>query len=179
MRVSFYIRCSDSSQETENQRRVLAEWADRRGFKVVAVYQETESAWRDGHQRELSRLLNDAKKGRFDAIAVWSLDRLTRGGPHMILSLVHKFAGFGVRTLSFQEPWTEAPGEMAELLYAIVGWIAQFESRRLSERTKAGLQRAKAQASGGILRRRGPDKKRRKKRSPKKLPFLASDSESI
>lgn len=164
MRVVFYLRCSDTSQETENQRKALAEWADRRGFQTVAIYEETASGWKDGHQSELSRLLTDAKKARFDAVIVWSLDRLTRGGPHKILSMVHRFAESGVRTISFQEPWTEAPGEMGELLYSIVGWIAQFESKRLSERTKAGLARAKAQAKGK-LRTRGSDKKKRKRRS--------------
>ena len=179
MRVVFYLRCSDTSQETENQRKALAEWVDRRGFQTVAIYEETASGWKDGHQSELSRLLTDARKARFDAVVVWSLDRLTRGGPHKILSMVHRFAECGVRTISFQEPWTEAPGEMGELLYSIVGWIAQFESRRLSERTKAGLERARAQAPNGILRRRGSDKKRRKRRSVKIMPLLALDSELI
>ncbi|MBM4462182.1 MAG: recombinase family protein [Chloroflexi bacterium] len=39
----------------------------------------------------------------------------------------------------------EAPGELAELLYALTGWVARMESQRRSERTKAGLARAVAQ----------------------------------
>lgn len=34
---------------------------------------------------------------------------------------------------------------MADLLYAITAWVAEFESRRRSERTLAGLNRAMAQ----------------------------------
>ena len=33
-------------------------------------------------------------------------------------------------------------GEIAELLYALSGWVARMESQRRSERTKAGLARA-------------------------------------
>ena len=43
--------------------------------------------------------------------------------------------------LSYQESWTEAPGELGELLFAIAGWVARMESQRKSERTKAGLAR--------------------------------------
>ena len=36
------------------------------------------------------------------------------------------------------------PGELAEVLYALTGWVARMESQRRSERTKAGLARVKA-----------------------------------
>ncbi len=76
---------------------------------------------------------------------VWSLDRLSREGALAILSLVHKLTIYGVTVISYQESWTEAPGELAELLYALTGWVARMESQRRSERTKAGLARVKAQ----------------------------------
>ncbi len=47
-----------------------------------------------------------------------------------------------MKVLSYQEGWTEAPGELGELLFAIAGWVARIESQRRSERTKAGLARA-------------------------------------
>ena len=47
--------------------------------------------------------------------------------------------------LSYQENWTETPGEIGELFYALTGWVARMESQRRSERTKAGLARVKAQ----------------------------------
>jgi DNA invertase Pin-like site-specific DNA recombinase len=45
--------------------------------------------------------------------------------------------------------WTEDPGELGELLFAIAGWVARMESQRRSERTKTGL--ARARAHGKIL----------------------------
>jgi len=50
---------------------------------------------------------------------VWALDRLSREGALAILSLVNKLSSCGVKVLSYQESWTEAPGELAELLYEI------------------------------------------------------------
>ncbi len=52
------------------------------------------------------------------------------------------FGPVGVQVLSYQEPWTEAGGELLDFLLAIAGWVARTESNRRSERTKAGLARA-------------------------------------
>ncbi len=93
--------------------------ADQRDYEVVRVYQEDESAWKSGHQRVLANLIDDARHRRFQAVLVWALDRLSREGALAILSLVSKLSSCGVKVLSYQESWTEAPGELAELLYRI------------------------------------------------------------
>ena len=163
-RTCIYSRVSTGQQEADNQSMVLTSWADQRGYEVVKVYQEEESAWKNGHQRELANLIEDARRRRFQAVLVWALDRLSREGALAILSLTHKLSACGVRVLSYQESWTEAPGEVAELLYALTGWVARMESQRRSERTKAGLARIKAQ--GKCLGRPlgSKDRRKRKKR---------------
>ena len=168
----IYSRVSTGGQEVENQTLVLREWAQHRDLELVALYEEEESAWRSGHQRELARLLRDAQTGRFQVVLLWALDRLSREGPLAILSLVHRLGRSGVKVLSYQEPWTEAPGELAEILYAIAGWVARMESQRISERTKAGLTRA---AKEGRLpgRPKGSKDKRRRKKRAARLPAWA------
>ena len=160
----IYSRVSTGEQDTENQTLVLREWAERRGLEVVGVYEEEESAWRGGHQRELARLLRDAQRGRFQVVLVWALDRLSREGPLAILTLVNRLGRYGVKVLSYQEPWTEAPGEIGEILYAIAGWVAKMESKRRSERTKAGLARAIANGKKLGRPRGAKDKKKRRRR---------------
>ncbi len=93
----------------------------------------------------LASLIADTRQRRFEAVLVWALDRLSREGPLAILTLVNRLKNCGVRIISYQESWSEAPGELAELLYAIVGWVARMESQRRSERTMAGLARVRAQ----------------------------------
>jgi DNA invertase Pin-like site-specific DNA recombinase len=66
----------------------------------------------------------------------------------------------GVTLLSYQESWLETLGEMADLFIALLSWVAQFESQRRSERTKAGLARAKLEGKG----RRGKDSYQRKRK---------------
>jgi len=164
MKVCIYSRVSTGQQDTTNQSVALSEWAEQRGFDVIQVYEEEESAWKSGHQRELANLIADAGKRRFQAVLVWALDRLSREGALAILSLVQKLSAYGVKVLSYQESWTEAPGELAELLYALTGWVARMESQRRSERTKAGLARVKAQGRRLGRPPGSKDKRRRKRR---------------
>ena len=149
MKAVIYARVSTDQQDTANQVDALKAWAKQRGYEVIAVYRENESAWKSGHQAELAKLISEARRQRFDIVLVWSLDRLSREGAGTILNLINTLKP--VKVFSYQEPWTEAPGIVADILYAITGWVAQMESQRRSERTKAGL--VKAIANGRTLGR--------------------------
>ena len=163
-KVVVYLRVSTVEQSLENQLPALKEWIRSRGYELVRTYQEQESAWRDGHQKELARLLAELPRRKVDVCLVWSLDRLTRGGIERIFAIVNKLKSHGVQVISFCESWTEQTGPLADLLFAITAWVSQFESRRQSERTLAGLARARRQ--GKILGRPlgSLDKRKRKRR---------------
>jgi DNA invertase Pin-like site-specific DNA recombinase len=171
-RVIVYLRVSTPEQTAENQLPALERWVTDRGHELVEVYQENESAWKSGHQRELARLFADLHKRKVDICLVWALDRLSRQGVAAILNLVDRFKRYGVKVISLQESWTEAPGDMAELLYAITGWVASSDSKRKSERTKAGL--ARAVAEGKKLGRPKGSKDKHKRKSTGYLLRYAS-----
>lgn len=144
MKIAAYTRVSTSLQSTDNQLPAIEQWVKTHDAELVMLYSENESAWKAGHQKELSRLLNDVRSGKrkYDVLLVWALDRLSRGGSAAILNLVDIFKTYGIKVISIQESWTEAPGIAGEIMYAIVGWVARMESERRSKRTKAGLARA-------------------------------------
>ena len=162
-KVIVYLRVSRDSQETANQLPALKHWIGARDHELVALYNEDESAWRAGHQHELARLMSDLPKYQPNVLLVWALDRLTRQGIGAILQLVNNFKVHGVQVVSYSEPWTEQAGPMAELLYAIAGWAANFEADRISKRTLAGLERAKAEGKRLGRPQGSKDKKPRKR----------------
>jgi len=163
-KVVIYLRVSGSEQTTDNQLPALQKWVSDRGHDLVEVYAENESAWKSGHQRELSRLFADLPKRKVDICLVWALDRLTREGIARIFEIVNRFKAHGIQVISYSESWTEQSGPMADLLYAITAWIAEFESRRRSERTLAGLARAIAEGKKLGRPNGSQDKKKRKRR---------------
>ena len=167
MKTALYLRVSTNEQDTTNQLPALEDYARHHDLNIAHVYRENDTAWKDGHQAELAQLLQDAHRGRFQVVLVWALDRLSRRGALAILSLVDRLKRDGVRVISYQEPWTEAPGDLADILYAITGWVAKTESQRRSERTKAGMERARKE--GKPIGKRGPDKRRRTRRTQREL----------
>ena len=162
VKAALWIRVSDPGQHADNQLPDLRALAHRRSLGIVQIYQLKESAWQGGHLKMLSQVYRDARQGKFSVLLVWALDRLSREGPLATLEIVHRLGQSGVQVWSYQEPWTEAGGELLDLLLAIAGWVARMESNRRSERTKAGLQRAVSQ---GKRLGRPPGSKDRKKRS--------------
>jgi DNA invertase Pin-like site-specific DNA recombinase len=169
-RVAIYARVSTNDQNVDNQVRQLNDWASERNWQVVNTYQENESAWKSGHQSELASALKAARHRQFDVLLVWALDRLSREGSAQILNLVNTLRAYGVRVFSLQESWTEAPGEIGDILYAIAGWVARMESQRRSERTKAGLSRLKAQ--GKVLGRPPGSKDKHQRKKVRKISRL-------
>lgn len=160
MKACIYARVSTSKQSTENQMPVLEAWCEKRGWEVVGRFEEDGSAWDAGHQPELARLNVLARQGKFDLLVIWALDRLTREGIGAIFQKVATYRKFGVRIVSYQETWTELPDSTTDLYMAISAWIAQQESKRRSERVKAGLARKKLEGMGV----RGPDQHKRTRR---------------
>jgi DNA invertase Pin-like site-specific DNA recombinase len=164
-RCVIYLRVSksDESQTPENQREPLTKLADSLGLEIVKDYVDLASGG-SSNRPEFQRMLKDARRREFDIILVWSLDRFSWEGIVSTLSYLEKLTDSGVALKSLQESWLDTSDQgMGKLLVAIMSWVAQQEKQRISERTKAGLQRARA--NGKILGRHvgSKDKGRRKK----------------
>ena len=120
-RAVIYTRVSTEEQNASNQLPAIEAYCAKHTLRIVQSYEEDATAWKNGHQRELKRLLEDAARRRFDVLVIWALDRLSREGPLAILTLVNRLKNCGVKVILYQEAWTEAPGELGELLYALAG----------------------------------------------------------
>jgi putative DNA-invertase from lambdoid prophage Rac len=145
MKVAIYARVSTEDQTPENQVRELEDWIKRRGWEIVNVYRENETAWKAGHQKEWARLKADARMREFDAVVVWALDRVTRQGVSYLFQQIQALHQYDVKLISLQEVWLESIGELTDVFVALIGFIASYESKRRSDRTKAGMKRAREQ----------------------------------
>jgi len=174
MKAAAYIRCSTETQTTDNQLPAIEALCKARGWELAFVYSENASAWKAGRQSELKKCIRDAQHHHFETIIVWALDRLSREGPLKILTLTHHLKEKGIRLVSVQEPWTESADDFTDVLFSITSWIAAWESKRKSLRTKAGI--AEKQLHGGG--RRGKDRKKRVRRWLKR-PQISDDLTTV
>jgi DNA invertase Pin-like site-specific DNA recombinase len=108
------------------------------------IYREKYSG-RSKSRPELERMIDVLRMG--DVVVVQRLDRLGRSLKDLI-ELLDNFKAEKVQFISLNEniDTTTAVGELA---FHMIGSIAQFERRLISERTKAGLDAARARGRKG------------------------------
>lgn len=153
---AVFYRVSTTEQESANQVPDVERLIRHRGYRNVATY-TVKTGWAPGpeYKRELARMLADAHAGKFSVLVVWAADRLSREGIEPLLRIVRTLRADGVALVSVQESWLDTTNPaVAELLLAIMAWLAQQESQRRSERTKAGMARARAE--GKVIGGRKP-----------------------
>jgi len=88
-------------------------------------------------------MMDAAKKRKIDVVLVWRYDRFARSTQALVNAL-KEFKTLGIDFISYQEN-IDTTTPTGELIFHVMASLAQFESSLISERVKAGMQRAKAQ----------------------------------
>jgi len=142
--VALYARVStrDKGQDNENQLIALREFCAKQGWTVAHEYVDRATG-KHSDREQFTAMFSAASRRGFDAIITWALDRLSREGVAQTFEHIKTLLGYGVQYVSYTEPHFRTTGPAGELMIAIAAWIAQQERARLSERTRAGLQRAR------------------------------------
>jgi DNA invertase Pin-like site-specific DNA recombinase len=155
-RVAIYARVStdDRGQSPENQLAQLRTWSAAAGHTIAGEYIDHVSGVKGADERpELARMLDDAHRRKFDLLLCWSLDRLSREGLEPTIGYLRRLGNAGVAFHSYSEPMLSTDNPIVrDVLLAVMASMASMERARISERTKAGLQRVRE--SGVKLGRR-------------------------
>lgn len=140
MKIAIYLRVSKDELHTENQEIQLVEYCRARGDEIVATYTDHISGAKE-HRPALNDLLKALPTKAFEAVLVWKLDRLGRSLQHLI-RVVKYFESHSVNLICSTQniDTTTASGK---LVFYIFGAMAEFERALISERTKAGIARAR------------------------------------
>ena len=159
-KVSLYARVSLEEgnkedrryQEPENQLEPLRAWAKNMDWEIVGVYIDRGSG-ADPNRPRFRDMLQDAMMMKFKTILVWKWDRFTREPMFTAVGRIQKLKERGIGIKSLTETWldTSESNPISEVILAIMSWAAAEERRKISERTKAGIQRRRniGQWNGG------------------------------
>jgi len=145
MRIAIYARVSkdDGSQTPENQILPLRSFAKALNGEIVAEYVDLASG-SNGDRGQFIKMFEDADKHKFDLLLVAALDRISREGISNTLGYLERLKRNGVAVKSLNESWLDTRDEgIGQLLISIFSWVAAQERKRIIERTKAGLDRAR------------------------------------
>jgi DNA invertase Pin-like site-specific DNA recombinase len=130
LRVST-VRQGESGLGLDAQRTAVEAFARQHGGTITASFVEVETGKRSDRP-ELAKALEAARKGRA-MLLIAKLDRLARN-----VAFIANLMDAGVDFLACDQPFA------SRLTLHILAAVAEDEARRISERTKAALQAAKA-----------------------------------
>jgi DNA invertase Pin-like site-specific DNA recombinase len=78
-------------------------------------------------------------------VLVWALDRFTRNGMAATVVDLQRLNSYGATFHSYSEPHLSTDNELVrDVLLAVLASLAKLEREKISQRTKAGLERARA-----------------------------------
>lgn len=139
--VALYARVSTMEQNCEVQLADLRRYASQR-FGRTCEYVDVGISGAQRHRPQLDSLMGDARKRLFDVVLVWKFDRLARSVKHLVDSL-EEFRALGVDFISYTEG-VDTTTPSGQLLFHIMGAVAQFERDLIAERVRAGIAHARA-----------------------------------
>ena len=141
MKVAMYTRVSTGHQTTDNQLIDLGEVVDRQGWTVVEWYDETVSGTKGVEDREaLNRLLQDARRKKFEKVIIWSVDRLGRSLKN-IIGVISELNDLGIDIFSYKQG-IDTSTTMGKSFFHMTSIFAEIENDLRSERQKIGIKRA-------------------------------------
>jgi DNA invertase Pin-like site-specific DNA recombinase len=137
----LYLRVSTLDQHPETQGIELRQFAQQRGYDIVEEYVDHGVSGTKVRRPALDKLLRDAHRHRFDAVLVWSCDRLARSTKHF-LQVLDELNELGIQFHSQREA-IDTEGPLGRAIIVIISAIAELEKSLIVERVRAGMRRAK------------------------------------
>lgn len=142
MRIFAYCRVSTTEQSTENQ--IIA--IRLKGYEVSdsRAVSETVSGSVEAMKREKFQLLINHQMENGDMLVVLKLDRLGRDNID-VQNTINLLTDKGVKVVCLDLPVADLSSAEGKLMLQMFSAFAEFERNRIRERTREGLERAKAQ----------------------------------
>jgi len=150
MKVALYARVSTrgKGQDVENQLMVLREYCQKMDYEIYHEFIDMESG-ASPTRKEFGKMFADAAKRKFDMVLFWSLDRFSREGCRRTIQYLQQLDDSRVIYKSYTEQYLDSSGIFRDVIISLLSVLAQQEKIRLSERVRAGLDKAKSKGRVG------------------------------
>lgn len=144
MQTAIYCRVSTEEQATEGfsihaQKDKLTKYASINDWNIVDYYVDDGISGKNLTERpEVSRLIEDVKKGKIKNVLIYKLDRLTRS----VKDLIYLIELFDKNNCTFnsQTEKIDTSNAVGRMFVKIIGIFAEFERENLAERVTLGYE---------------------------------------
>ncbi len=135
-----YVRVSTNKQDTESQEIEIYEYCNCNNLKIDKMLSIEISSTKSQEQRKISELKNMLHNG--DTLITTELSRLGRD-MFEILNLILELNKIGVKTIFLRQKELCGDEKHSKLILAIYAYLAEEEKKLISQRTKAGIEKAR------------------------------------
>ncbi len=145
LKIALYQRCSTKRQHTQNQDLQLEKFAELHGHTIVERYVDSGYSGADDDRPALKLLLQHAKEGKFQGVAVVQISRFGRR-LQSILSNIDILDSLNIAFFGVGENVdTSSDNPHGRLFLHLISCLMQAERELLVQRVKAGQARWRAQ----------------------------------
>ncbi|MEM2141341.1 MAG: recombinase family protein [Nitrososphaera sp.] len=152
MKYAFaYLRVSTEEQTVQNQRLVLDKWAQDGGYQILDFFEDSAVSGRvpATQRRGFRDMLELVKSAQVDAVLVYELSRVGRTFWDTLdaIKAIEQYAP--LISCSPRESFLQTTEpSVRKLMIGILTWVAEREREMLVQRTKDGMERARAAGKG-------------------------------
>lgn len=146
--VAIYVRVSTQEQASEGysiqeQTERLTKYCEAHGWTIANIYTDPGYSGGNLDRPAIQKLFKDLKRGYFDTVLVYKLDRLSRSQKDTMFIIEDEFMKNGIDFISMNENFdTGTP--FGRAMIGILSVFAQLEKEQIKERLMMGrIGRAK------------------------------------
>lgn len=142
-RAAIYARVSTTGhgQDVGLQLDELRQVARQRGWQVAGEFTDEGISGTAQSRPALDLMMDAARSGKLDLVAVWKLDRLGRSLQHL-LGLLDELTTLGVGFVSVRDAGIDTTSPTGRLMLQLLGAFSEYERGLIRERVIAGVRRA-------------------------------------
>ena len=148
MKYAFaYLRVSTEEQTVQNQKLAVEKWAQENNYQILDIFEDPAVSGRvpATQRRGFQEMLELVRITRIDAVLVYELSRVGRTFWDTLdaIKAVERYAS--LISCSPRESFLQTTdSSIRKLMIGILTWAAERERELLVQRTKDGMERAKA-----------------------------------
>ncbi|MEO9364362.1 MAG: recombinase family protein [Nitrososphaera sp.] len=152
MKYAFaYLRVSTEEQTVQNQKLALERWARDNNFQILDFFEDSAVSGRvpAAQRRGFHDLVEMVKTATVDAVLVYELSRVGRTFWDTLdaIKAIEQYAP--LLSCSPRESFLQTTEpSVRKLMIGILTWVAEREREMLVQRTKDGMERARAAGRG-------------------------------
>lgn len=153
-KAAIYARVSTEEQtkgySLEGQVEQLKVYLERKGYTSIEVFVDDGYSGKNFDRPNIQRLIRNLN--RFDAIAVWKVDRLSRNN-EQVLSLINNYLKPFDKKLLISTCDIDSSTANGYMFISLLGTFAEYERTQIIERVENGMQKRaeKGKWNGGKI----------------------------